>query len=99
MVNEVLPAGCRYSSDVFRLRGEELHQQILPGLQPEDIGRFMAIDIESGEFEIDEDDYAVIDRLLKRIPQAQSWLCRVGYSAAYRMFESQKSGFWKKSDF
>ena len=99
MVNEVLPTGCRYSSDVFRLRGEELHQQILPRLQPEDIGKFMAIDIESGEFEIDEDDYAVIDRLLKRIPQAQSWLCRVGYSAAYRMFESQKSGFWKKSDF
>lgn len=54
MVNEVLPAGCRYSSDVFRLRGEELHQQILPTLRAGDIGKFMAIDIESGEFEIDE---------------------------------------------
>ncbi len=45
----------------------------------------MAIDIESGNYEVDRDDFAATERLLARCPDAQIWLARVGQPAAYRM--------------
>lgn len=43
-----------------------------------DFGKFIVIDIETGEYEIDSDEIAASDRLLSRIPNAQVWLRRVG---------------------
>ena len=54
-------------------------------LRPEDDGKFVAIDVGTGDFEIDDDDYAAVVRLRTRSPQAEIWLGRVGAPAAYRM--------------
>lgn len=43
----------------------------------------MAIDIETGAYEMDRDDYTAAERLLARFPTAQVWLRRVGHRAAY----------------
>ena len=56
-----------------------------PVLRPEDEDKFVAIDVESGDHEIDEDDYAAVTRLRSRRPSAEVWLGRVGQPAAYRM--------------
>ena len=53
--------------------------------KPEDDGKFVAVDIHTEGYEVDEDDYAAVSRLRGRIPAAEIWLNRVGQPAAYRM--------------
>jgi len=58
---------------------------IRPHLGAEDNGKCVAIDIETGAYEIERDDYAATARLLSRHPHAQMWLLRVGQRTAYRL--------------
>jgi hypothetical protein len=64
---------------------EMLDRQVRPALRPEDDGRFVAIDVDTGDHEIDADDYVAVTRLRTRRPSAEIWLGRVGQPAAYRM--------------
>jgi hypothetical protein len=67
-------------------RAEEVYDRsIRPILRPEDDGKYVAVAVESGDFEIDADDYAATGRLLARHPGARLWLMRTGPSAAYRL--------------
>lgn len=75
-----------YSSEEFSRRGQEIYDRdVRPALRREDENKFVAIDIGSGVYEIDGDDYAATERLLATQPQAQIWLARVGQRAAYRI--------------
>ena len=72
--------------DEFSRRGNEIYERVVrPSLHPQDDEKFVAIDIESADFEIDKDDFEATERLLIRRPQAQIWLERVGHIAAYRI--------------
>jgi hypothetical protein len=51
---------------------------VRPNLTPADTGRFVALDVDSGLYEIDDDDLAAIHRLRDRKPDAAGWLVRVG---------------------
>jgi len=83
----------RYSGEEFARRGQEIYEQkIRPVLRAEDADKFVAIDIESGDYEIDRDDYTTTERLLRRHPDAQIWLVRVGQPAAYRLGAIPASG-------
>ena len=69
----------RYSKEEFARRGDQIYEKsIRQHLKKSDIGKFVVIDIETGEYEIDVDEIAASDRLLARIPDAQVWLRRVG---------------------
>jgi len=69
----------RYSKEEFAQRGEAIYQRdIEPLVQGGDDGSFVAIDIETGKYEIDADETAASDRLLARVPNAQIWLRRIG---------------------
>lgn len=82
-----------YSLEEFSRRGTEIYERaIRPVLVPDDEDRFVAIDIESGGYEIDRDDFAATERLLARRPDAQIWLARVGQRAAYRIGGRDVSG-------
>jgi hypothetical protein len=75
----------RYSKEEFARRGDEIYERdIRSRLKPEDKGKFVLIDIETGAYEIDADELAASDRLLARYPQAQIWLIRVGSRYAHR---------------
>src|SRR5712671_1531025 len=76
----------RYSKEEFAQRGQTIYERdIRPHLGAGDDGKFVAIDIETGAYEIDRDDYAATERLLGRYPHAQIWLLRVGQRTAYRL--------------
>jgi hypothetical protein len=69
----------RYSKEKFAERGDQIYErEIQPHLYPSDLGKFVAIDIETGAYEIDASEIAASDRLLGRVPTAQTWLKRVG---------------------
>jgi hypothetical protein len=76
----------RYSKEEFARRGQEIYDRVIrPALRPEDDGKFVAIDIETGDYEMDQDDRTAVERLLRRRSDAQTWLERVGEPAAYRL--------------
>lgn len=67
-------------------RGQEAFDHFVkPKLRPEDDGKFVAVDIQSGSYEIDADDYQATGRLMARFPEARIWLLRAGYPTTYRI--------------
>jgi hypothetical protein len=70
--------------EVERLGEENFKNMVRPNLRPEDNGKFVAIDVVSGGYEIDTDDYMAVMRLEARIPDAEIWLLRAGYPTAYK---------------
>ena len=75
----------RTPEEVARLGAEVFDSSVRPALRPEDDGKFVAVDIATGDYELDEDDYAAVARLRSRLPEAETWLGRAGQRAAYRM--------------
>ena len=67
-----MPTTKRNLDELARLGGNIFDRQVRPGLRPEDDGKFVAIDVETGDYEIDEDDYAAVARLRSRKPAAAS---------------------------
>lgn len=72
-------------ADEARRGREAFDRHVRPKLRPEDDGKFVAVDIPSGEYELDADDYQATERLLVRIPEARIWLFCVGQPTTYRI--------------
>ncbi len=75
----------RYSKEEAARRGDEIYErQIRSQLEEGNQGKVVAIDIETGAFEVAEDAIAASDRLLARYPDAQIWFVRIGHRALHR---------------
>lgn len=75
----------KYAAEEIESRGTAIYENNIRRLvEPDDTGKFVVIDVYSGDYEIDERDGAAAGRLLKRRPGAMTWAVRVGYPAAYR---------------
>jgi hypothetical protein len=69
----------RHRKEEFARLGDEIYERdICPRLTASHEGQFVAIDIESGDYELDANEIAASDRLQSRVPNAQIWLRRVG---------------------
>ena len=76
----------RYSKEEFARRGDAVYEnEVRPRLKADDKGKFAAIDIESGMYEIDADELKAGNRLRARIPEAQIWMVRVGNHSVHRI--------------
>ncbi len=75
----------RSPEELTRLGSEILRNRIEPALGPNDAGKFVAIDVDAGDFEIHTDDFAAVAALLVRHPHADIWLGRVGEPFTYRI--------------
>ena len=66
-------------------RGKEIYQQqIRADIETaENIGKIIAIDLNTGKYEIDEDLLAACHRLQVKQPNAITWAERIGYDAVY----------------
>ena len=83
----------RYSKEEFARRGDAVYEnEVRPQLQPADEGKFAAIDIESGTYEIDRDELKAGSRLRARIPDAQIWMVRVGHRSVHRIGSRKQRG-------
>lgn len=56
-------------------------QKIRPLMTEKDIGRFVYVDVYSGEYEIAESMLDATHKLRKRVPETCGYMIRVGYSA------------------
>jgi hypothetical protein len=75
----------RYSKEEFAQRGDALYEtQIRSQVEEGNHGKIVAIDIETGAFELADDTMAATQQLYERIPDAQPWVVRIGYRAVHR---------------
>jgi hypothetical protein len=74
----------RYPKEELAQRGQELYEAgIRQQVEAGNEGKIVAIDIETGDFEVDETVMGATDRLFERQPDAQPWGIRIGYPAVY----------------
>jgi hypothetical protein len=75
----------RFTSDEIVKRGQALYdEQIRLKVEAGNKGKFLVINVETGEFEMDADDVAAAKRARSRFPDAPLFSMRVGYLGAYR---------------
>jgi hypothetical protein len=75
----------RYSKEEFAHRGNEIYRlQIQSQVAEGNDGKIVAIDIETGAFELADDTMTASDQLLERYPEAQIWCLRIGHKGVYR---------------
>lgn len=75
----------RYSKEELAKRGHELYDsQIRSQVEANNHGQIVAIDIETGNFEIANDSLTAAKQLLKHHPDAQIFGIRIGYPAVHR---------------
>ncbi len=76
----------RYSSDEIAQRGQTLYeQQIRTKIDESEKGKFLVLDIETGQYEIDVDELAALKRAKVKNPDAALYILRVGYATAYKL--------------
>ena len=72
----------RYSTNEIATRGREIYAKHLQQqLEPNNIGKYLVIDIETGEYEIDEDGDAASLRARNKNPDGARYGMRIGYRA------------------
>ncbi len=74
-----------FSSEEIAHRGKDLYQHRLRTQveTADNIGKIIAIDLNTGDYEIDKDLLAAYDRLKAKQPNTVTWIKRVGYDAVY----------------
>ena len=73
------------SKEEVSQRGHELYNARLRSQVEidENIGQLVAIDVNTGDYEIDSDLLAACHRLKVHRPDATTWIARIGYDSVY----------------
>ncbi|MCI0392215.1 MAG: hypothetical protein MOB07_26085 [Acidobacteria bacterium] len=75
-----------YTPEEVEVRGKAIYVgQIRDRVEAENKGKFVVIDIETGDYEIDTDDLRATMRALAKRPAAILYGLRIGYPTAYRL--------------
>lgn len=78
--------GERHTARGVAKRGKKLYERnTRREVEPEHGGRLLALDIESGDYEIGDDALPTSARLRERKPDAVLYLMRVGHPEAFRL--------------
>ena len=75
-----------YTAEEVGRRGQALYdQEIRDKVEAKHRGRFLVLDITTGEYEIDDSDLIASKRAMTKNPDAVLYGVRVGYPVAYRL--------------
>ena len=74
----------RYSKEELARRGQDLYEsQIRLNVEAGNTGKIIAIDVETGNYEVSDNVLPATNRLFERNPEAQPWVIRIGHRAVY----------------
>jgi hypothetical protein len=78
------------SREEFTRKGQDYYDRFLRDrLEPDHNGKYLALDVETGEYEMDADEMAAIDRARARLPESPLYILRIGYPTADRIGAQQ----------
>ena len=67
-------------------RGQALYERTVRAqVEPAHNDHFVVLDVESGEYEVDADKLAALDRLIARLPGAVPYIVRAGHATAVNL--------------
>ena len=73
------------SKEEHARRGTAIYEnQIRPQVEKGNYGKVVAIDVDTGEFAVDEEPLPAADKLRARRPDAQIWFVRIGHRGLHR---------------
>ena len=76
----------RLSSDEIAGQGQTIYDRdIRDSLDVSDEGKFLVLDVDSGDYELDSDEIAAVKRARKKHRGAVFYILRVVRSAVYRL--------------
>jgi len=67
------------TDEIVRRGLETIERLVQPHLRPEDTHKYLAVDIDTGDYELDDDDHAAVKRLRARRPAGEFYLAWVGH--------------------
>jgi hypothetical protein len=74
----------RHSKEEFAKRGKALYEeQVRAQVEAGNDGKIVAIDIETGAFEVADNSLIASDLLRERYPDAQAWFVRIGHKTVH----------------
>lgn len=75
----------RYSKEEFARLGRAIYEsEVRLQVEEENYGKIVAIDIETGAFEVADNSVNASKQLLNRYPDAQIFCIRIGHRAVHR---------------
>ena len=74
-----------YPREVVVSRGKAIYQQLRDKIEPEHKGRILAIDVKTGDYEIDDKVAVALDRVRAKNPDAMVYCLRLGSPGVYQM--------------
>ncbi len=78
------------NEEIARIANEIYRRDIRDKVMPQHKGKFLILDIESGDYEMDEDDLSAEEILRARRPDGVLFGLRIGYQTAYTLAGSMK---------
>ena len=76
----------RYTKEEIATRGKQLYERhIRPEVEAGNTGKYLVIDIESGDYEMDDDKFAASDRANMKHPDGALYAMRIGYRSMGRI--------------
>lgn len=73
-----------YTKEEHKRLATELYERVVrPKVEAGNRGRIVAIDVDSGEFEVAADSLSAARQLSGRKPSAQIWCIRIGHRAVH----------------
>jgi hypothetical protein len=76
----------RITAQEVARRGRELYEErIRSRVEPEHDGRFLVVDVDSGEYALADDELEAFARAREKTPEGVLFLIRVGHRAAHRI--------------
>lgn len=77
-------AQSQLSNEELARRGQEIYEkQVRDQVEDQFVGKIVAIDIETGIYEIDDDVLTAVHRVQEKHPGAPIYTMRIGYDAVY----------------
>jgi hypothetical protein len=83
----------KYSKEEHARMGKRLYEErVRAQVEAGNHGRLVAIDVDSGDYELGDSMLEASNRLIERYPDAQIWFVRIGHRAVHRFGGRSKPG-------
>lgn len=80
-----MPSPQQIEPETHRRLSTDIYERLRPTLEQTDQGRIVAIDVDSGAYEVADETIEAATRLRVRYPEAPIWFVRVGQGAVHRL--------------